>query len=90
MHKNNFIAGINWPGTAVLVFVGIAWEAAVRSGLLEYEYLPAPSAIGLGFGELAGQGILAPDIAHTLIEKHLHRLIDKADRRHREQRALVL
>jgi len=25
----------------------------VRSGLLEYEYLPAPSAIGLGFGELA-------------------------------------
>ena len=66
MHKNNFIAGINWPGTAVFVFVGIAWEAAVRSGLLEYEYLPAPSAIGLGFGELAGQGILAPDIAHTL------------------------
>src|SRR6185437_13129661 len=43
------------------------WEAAVRTGLLEYEYLPAPSTIALGFGELASQGILAPDIAHTLI-----------------------
>jgi ABC-type nitrate/sulfonate/bicarbonate transport system permease component len=67
MHKNSFIARINWPGTAVFVFVGLAWEAVVRSGLLEYEYLPAPSAIGLGFRELASQGILAPDIAHTLI-----------------------
>ena len=67
MDRDRFIAGINWPGTAVLVFVGLAWEAAVRTGLLEYEYLPAPSTIALGFGELASQGILAPDIAHTLI-----------------------
>jgi len=67
MDKDRFIAGINWPGTAVFVFVGLGWEAAVRSGWLEYEYLPAPSAIALGFGELASQGILAPDIAHTLI-----------------------
>jgi ABC-type nitrate/sulfonate/bicarbonate transport system permease component len=67
MDRDRFIAGINWRGTAVLAFVGLAWEAAVRSGLLEYEYLPAPSTIALGFGELASQGILAPDIAHTLI-----------------------
>jgi len=56
MHKNNFIAGINWPGTAVFVFVGIAWEAAVRSGLLEYEYLPAPSAIVWGLANSPGKG----------------------------------
>ena len=67
MDKRRLIARINWPGAAVLVFVGLAWEAAVRSGLLEYEYLPAPSAIALGWSELAREGILAPDIAHTLI-----------------------
>jgi ABC-type nitrate/sulfonate/bicarbonate transport system permease component len=67
MNKGGLIARINWPGAAVLVFVGLAWEAAVRSGLLEYEYLPAPSAIALGWSELAREGILAPDIAHTLI-----------------------
>ena len=67
MDKGRLIARINWPGTAILVFVGLAWEAAVRSGLLEYEYLPAPSAIALGWGELAREGILGPDIAHTLI-----------------------
>lgn len=67
MAKDRFIAGINWPGIVVLALVGLAWEAAVRSGLLQYDYLPAPSAIGLGFGELASQGILLPDITHTLI-----------------------
>ena len=67
MDKGRLIARINWPGAAVLVFVGLAWEAAVRSGLLDYEYLPAPSAIALGWSELAREGILAPDIAHTLI-----------------------
>jgi sulfonate transport system permease protein len=67
MDKSRFIAGINWPGTAVLVLAGLTWEVAVRSGLLEYEYLPAPSAIGRGLAELAKDGILAPDIAHTLI-----------------------
>ena len=66
MVSRRFIARINWPGTTVLAFVGLAWEAAVRSGWLEYEYLPAPSAIALGWGELAREGILAPDIAHTL------------------------
>src|SRR5216683_1306283 len=67
MDERRFFAGINWPGTAVFVLVGLAWEVVIRSGLLEYEYLPAPSAIGLGLGQLAREGTLAPDIAHTLI-----------------------
>jgi sulfonate transport system permease protein len=67
MDKDRFIAGINWPGIAVFALVGLGWEAAVRSGMLEYDYLPAPSAIGLGLGELASQGLLVPDIAHTLL-----------------------
>ncbi|MBV9566491.1 MAG: ABC transporter permease [Bradyrhizobium sp.] len=66
MAKGRLIARINWPGTAVLVFVALAWEAIVRSGLLDYEYLPAPSAIARGWGELAREGLLASDIAHTL------------------------
>ena len=61
------ITGINWPGATVLVFAALAWEVTVRSGWLDYEYLPAPSAIALGWRELASEGLLAPDIAHTLI-----------------------
>jgi sulfonate transport system permease protein len=67
MGNRRLTAGINGPGIAVFVLVGLAWEVAIRSGLLQYEYLPAPSVIALGLGELAEEGSLAPDIAHTLI-----------------------
>jgi ABC-type nitrate/sulfonate/bicarbonate transport system permease component len=67
MDSRRLFARINWPGIAVLVLVAIAWEAVIRLGLLQYEYLPAPSAIALGLGELASEGSLAPDVAHTLI-----------------------
>jgi sulfonate transport system permease protein len=67
MTRNGGVAGINWLGLAVFVLVGVAWEIVIRSGWIDYEYLPAPSAIGLGLAELAKDGLLAPDLAHTLL-----------------------
>jgi sulfonate transport system permease protein len=55
------IAGLATPAAGVL-----AWEAAIRAGLLDYQYLPAPSAIVRGAGELAASGELADATVQTL------------------------
>jgi sulfonate transport system permease protein len=44
----------------------LAWEAAIRAGVLDYQYLPAPSAIIRGAGELAASGELADATLQTL------------------------
>jgi sulfonate transport system permease protein len=67
MSSRRWLAAINWPGLLVFVLVGLAWEIVIRSGWVEYEYLPAPSAIGSGLLELATEGSLAPDLVHTLL-----------------------
>lgn len=42
------------------------WEATVRAGVLTYQHLPAPSAIGGGVSELAASGALWAATWHTL------------------------
>jgi sulfonate transport system permease protein len=44
----------------------LLWEAAVRSGLLRYDYLPAPSVIARALWELTVAGDAFGEIAHTL------------------------
>jgi len=56
----------NLPGTLTLLAVAAAWEIAVRSGALQFEYLPAPSGIGAALLEVARSGELAMNTAHTL------------------------
>ena len=57
---------VNWPGLSTMVgFLGL-WEAAVRGGMLEFQYLPAPSAIGRGIGTVLSSGELAAGTFHTL------------------------
>ncbi len=60
-------ASINWPGMAVLAIVLAAWEALVRSGAVSFEFFPAPLAILQGGIQLARDGVLFADLAHTLI-----------------------
>jgi ABC-type nitrate/sulfonate/bicarbonate transport system permease component len=60
-------AGINWSGFSVFALVLAAWEAAVRLGLIAFEFLPAPSAILMGVVELVRDGILLHDLLHTLL-----------------------
>jgi sulfonate transport system permease protein len=67
MTRSHGIQRVNWSGLLVLALVGLVWETIVRSGWIDYDYLPAPSAIGRGLVELAATGILAPDIAHTML-----------------------
>jgi sulfonate transport system permease protein len=42
------------------------WEVLVRSGVLRYQFLPAPSAIVTGGRALLWSGTLVPDLLHTL------------------------
>lgn len=48
-----------------LVFL-LLWEAAVRGGMLHYDYVPAPSIIAAALFELAAEGDAFAEIAHTL------------------------
>ncbi|MPZ55927.1 MAG: ABC transporter permease subunit [Rhizobiales bacterium] len=57
---------LNLPGLLTLVIVVLAWELAIRGGSVQYEYLPAPSAIAVGMAELIRSGQLAADTLHTL------------------------
>ncbi|MFI6094970.1 ABC transporter permease [Lentzea sp. NPDC051213] len=43
-----------------------AWQLLVSTGVLNYDYLPAPSGIGESLIALASSGELAADLAHTL------------------------
>lgn len=47
------------------VLVGL-WELLVRSGTIDYEFLPAPSGIAEALGSLISSGDLFPAVAHTL------------------------
>lgn len=57
---------VNALGMATAAGLLAVWELAVRSGLLAYRYLPAPSAILESFGPLVVSGELPANLAHTL------------------------
>jgi sulfonate transport system permease protein len=58
------------PGVAqgiggVAIFLAL-WEALVSGGLIQYEYLPAPTTIAAGLATMARQGTAGAEILHTL------------------------
>lgn len=57
---------VNGPGLLTMAGLLGLWEAAVRTGMLEFQYLPAPSAIGGGIGTVVSSGELATSTLHTL------------------------
>ena len=66
MKLRSVLSNINTSGLLVMTGLLVAWEVAVRANVIEFEYLPAPYAIGSGFAELVRTGVLVPDILHTL------------------------
>jgi sulfonate transport system permease protein len=58
---------VNAPGLTTLALVLLAWEIAVRSGAVAFDYLPAPSAIAAAFVDLIVSGELVVDAAHTVL-----------------------
>jgi ABC-type nitrate/sulfonate/bicarbonate transport system permease component len=65
------LSAASWPrpnltGLATLVGCVLAWEGAIRAGIVTFAYLPAPSAIARGAGELMATGELPEATLHTL------------------------
>ena len=57
---------VNGSGLLTMVgFLGL-WEVLVRTGVIDFQYLPAPSAIGQGTGTVLSSGELATSTFHTL------------------------
>jgi NitT/TauT family transport system permease protein len=57
---------VNAPGLLTMAaFVGV-WELSVRSGALDFQFLPAPSAIAGGVHGLLSSGDLVANVFHTL------------------------
>ena len=57
---------IEWTGLAAPAILLAAWEGLVRSGIVSYQFFPAPSAILTGARQLASDGVLIEDLVHTL------------------------
>lgn len=57
---------VNAGGWLAMVILGALWEALVRFGLVEYQYLPAPSAIAGDGAALLASGDLGVAAVHTL------------------------
>src|SRR5215468_7091064 len=70
MTMRRFSARLSWrpniAGLLTMAACGLVWELTIQAGILEYQYLPAPSAIIQGAGELAASGELAAATVHTL------------------------
>lgn len=54
-------------GLVTLAALVVAWELVVRFRLLDYDFLPAPSAIAAAAADLVVAGALPADLAHTLV-----------------------
>jgi sulfonate transport system permease protein len=70
MTVGRFSGRLSWrpniAGLVTMAVCGLVWETAIQIGILHYQYLPAPSAIVLGAGELAASGELVAATLHTL------------------------
>jgi len=60
------LANLNWLGLLTMVGLLGLWQALVATGLLDYEYVPAPSEVAVAAGRLAAGGELAEATGHTL------------------------
>jgi sulfonate transport system permease protein len=61
-----FLRHVNVLGLGTTVGLLGLWEVLVRSGTLQYQFLPAPSAIVTGARALLSSGKLVPNLLHTL------------------------
>lgn len=57
---------LNIIGAAVFVLGLVLWEVLVRTGILTFSYLPPPSDVAVGLGELLGNGELLGALGHTV------------------------
>lgn len=53
-------------GIAGVLFTIAVWELVVRTGLLDSRFVPAPSAVAVGFGTLLATGVIVQETMFTL------------------------
>jgi ABC-type nitrate/sulfonate/bicarbonate transport system permease component len=57
---------INVVGIAAMFSVLVLWELSVRTGLVTFEYIPPPTRVVAGLGEIISSGELTTNLVHTL------------------------
>lgn len=62
----NALKRINVVGLLTMAALAGVWEVLVRSGTIDFDFLPAPSAIADAFGTLFSSGELVETVTHTL------------------------
>ena len=60
------LASLNWLGLLTMLGLLALWQALVGAGVLDYEYLPAPTAVAEAAGRLTLSGELLETTGHTL------------------------
>lgn len=60
------LATFNWLGLVTMLTLLGLWQALVVAGVLDYEYLPAPSEVAQAAARLTQSGELAERTGHTL------------------------
>lgn len=58
---------INVVGLAVVAGIVLLWQVLVVTGVLDFQYLPAPTEVAVALVELVQQGALLEDLVHTLL-----------------------
>lgn len=58
---------LNLSGAATIVAGLLVWEIAIRTGILSFNYLPPPSRVVVGLGELVSSGELQTNLRHTVV-----------------------
>jgi ABC-type nitrate/sulfonate/bicarbonate transport system permease component len=70
MTARRFSGRLSWrpnlAGLLTMAACGLAWELTIQAGIFDFQYLPAPSAVIQGAGELVASGELAAATVHTL------------------------
>jgi ABC-type nitrate/sulfonate/bicarbonate transport system permease component len=62
-----FIKRVNILGILTIVALVVLWEYLIRSGIMSFEYIPAPSQVVGGFIELIHSGELQRNLSHTVV-----------------------
>lgn len=67
MKPRNWKLQINWIGLATSALLLVIWEILVDTKIINYAYLPAPTAILHSASGMISSGILLSSLAHTVV-----------------------
>lgn len=66
MSVRRVVSAFNVTGWLVVLGAVALWQLLVETGVLEFDYVPAPTGVADGFSQLVDAGELWPTVSHTL------------------------